>query len=169
MILRRLSLQFAFVLLISVSVSSAAKADLLQFSWIDDQGDAGHFIWDPSQGYSVTAISEFVYILFDGSPTPPGFIPNSFTTFNNGFSWDMNTGPEGVDFTFTTAFTPPLPNDPNEYEQAFDSGNFITMSNTRVWDDLVVTTVPEPCSSFILILGSCPMLMRRRANGDRRV
>ena len=81
----------------------------LRFSWTDNQGDVGHFVWDTAGGFSPAAISEFSYIDYDGLPTPPELIPNSFTTFNDGLVWDLNTGVEGVVFVFTTAFMPPFP------------------------------------------------------------
>lgn len=141
---------------------AVSSGNSLQFSWVDNQGDTGSFIWDPSQGFTSAAISEFSYILYDGTLTPPGFLPNTFTTFNSGFSWDLNTGIEGVDFTFATAFTSPLSMTSSDYDMAFVSGNFMTQNDVRKWNDITVMVVPTPTSGLLIFVMGCMLLFHRQ-------
>lgn len=144
-----LSMSFAIGCLLFVN---SASADLLNFSWTDDQGQVGEFVLDTDLGYSASAISEFSYILGDGSPTPAGFQVVSFDGFNSDQAWNIFTDVEGITFIFGVPVSEPFITDPEFYRENFQAGNFINNDDTRTWDSISVTTVtvPEPNSIALL-------------------
>ena len=151
----------AIIVLTFTLLATSAKAQLIQFSWTDDQGQLGEFTLDTALGFSPSSIIDFSYILSDGTPTPPGFQVNSFIGFNTDTAWDINTGSEGVTFLFNTPISDPFPNDPQIYLGAFQSGNFITDNDTRTWNSISVTSVPEPFCGLPLLL-ALPLTFLRR-------
>lgn len=141
--------------------STAVRGELLRFTWTDDFGDSGAFTWETNDGFTPSAIVDFQYILIDESPTPVGFLPNTFQAFNNNRNWDLNVGVEGVALNFATNFSFPLPESPVAYESAFDNGQFITQANTRSWREISVVVVPEPNSAICFGLSVLTLLASR--------
>lgn len=148
-------------LLIFICCTASSYADTIRFEWTDSQGQDGTFTLDTALGFTPEAFSEFSYIFFDDSPTPIGYQPEGFTSFADGLAWDINTGGEGVTFLFDQPILEPLPTDVSFYQNAFQSGNYISASGSRTWDSATITAVPEP-SAAISVTAACLLLLVRR-------
>lgn len=141
--------------------SNQASGDLVHFSWVDNTGQAGEFLLDTSMGFTPNAISSLAYILEDGTPTPSGFQVNDFNSFAGGVAFDINIGAEGLSFGFASSIDP-LPDDPQFYEDQFQSFSFITNFDTRSASSITVTAVPEPSGCLLPILAALCALTRRK-------
>lgn len=131
---------------------------LLRFEWTDDYSETGTFVLDTTKGLSIEAISEFSYIDYYGDRTPVGFSPIRVNIFE--FGWSIQIGTEDATFQFNTIIPDPLPASADFYMNDFDSGLYLCLADTRTWDAISVTQVPEPAT--ICLLGLSGLLLRKR-------